>query len=97
MARRKRKNLGLAPADHVRDARNWRDSSGHILSTAEAILQRNPCGAIEHYTDAIAEGTVAEVQFQQAGMKSAAEAAQRFVSHATRRQRQAVRLCRRAR
>lgn len=93
--KRLRKSLGLTADEHLREARNWERSASQIFKQADAMVQRNPCGAIEHLTDAIAEGTVAEAQFSQAGEKAQATFASDFVSRATRRQREAVQLCRR--
>jgi hypothetical protein len=63
------------------------------MRTADTVMQRDPCRAIEHYTDAIAEGTVAEVQFVEGGDENNAEATGRFLHSATKAQRKAVRLC----
>jgi len=70
----------------------------NVVMYADKRLNHNPCGVIERYTDAIAEGTVAEVQFGQAGSgareESRGQIASDFVSATTRKQREAVRLCR---
>ena len=94
MAKHRRRSLGLSPEAHATDARNWRHSADNIIKLAQDVMTKNPCGSIEHFTDAIAEGTVATVQFHQAGDEANADAAQRFVSKATRLQRVATKRCR---
>lgn len=78
---------------------SWLESAIKIREHADKHVTTNPCGMIEHYTDAIAEGLVAETQFAQSdrSLKTEARAAlaSRFVSDTTRKQRQAVKLCRR--
>lgn len=91
---RSRRQFGLAPQEHATNARNWMRSADSIMLTVDRVLTRDPCRAIEHYTDAISEATVAEVQFHQAGDDKSADFASKFRSKATRRQREAVKLCR---
>jgi hypothetical protein len=91
----RRGGLGLAPQEHAEESRGWYRSASNILKTADRISKRNRCGSIEHYTDAIAEGTVATVQGEQAMEDSLVQQARALVRRATRSQRTAVRLCRR--
>jgi hypothetical protein len=91
--KRSRRNLGLVASEHAAEGMNWYSSARKIVTQADATMQRDPCRAIEHYTDAIAEGTVAEVQFVQAGDENNSEMTARFLHSATMSQRKAVRLC----
>lgn len=94
-----RRQLGLGPEDHLMQGDSWLNSAVKIRDHADGQVKTQPCGMIEHYTDAIAEGLVAETQFAQSGDSDRAKAwaaiAARFVSETTRRQREAVKLCRR--
>jgi hypothetical protein len=68
------------------------------MRTAKRTAERgNVCRAIEHYTDAVAEGSVAAVQAEQAGDDALAKDADQLVRRATHQQRAVVRACRRKR
>jgi len=92
--RSRRHGFGLTPIEHAEEAKKWFASASKIVSTADRVAKRNQCGAIEHYTDAIAEGTVASVQARQAMETKTESAADALVRRATRSQRTAVRFCR---
>jgi hypothetical protein len=95
--KRSRRQLGLGPEAHGIHADSWLEVAMQTRQRADQRLNQDPCGMIEQYTDAIAGGTVAEVQFEQAGYRAGnrTEIASDFVSATTRKQREAVRLCRR--
>jgi rubrerythrin len=90
--KRVRKNLGLSPTEHAAEGMDWMKSARGIMHTAETT--RDPCRAVEHYTDMAVESTVAEVQFVQAGDTDNSETAARLRNRAIMGQRKAVKACR---
>lgn len=91
--RRNLGHVGSTAREHAIDAARWRASANTVYEGVMRTIVDDPCGAIEHLTDAAAEATVAEVQFEQAGDKDGAAYASRFVSNVVRRQREAVKMC----
>lgn len=88
--RRKRGGLGAAEGSAI----SWLSSAVTNFRRIQTrnTTANNPCGAIEHYTDVVAEATAAEAV---AGPGSAvARRASNLASEATRAQRTAVIACR---
>ncbi len=91
MARpRKRTGLGAAEGSAI----SWLSSAQSNFTRIKKMRNADGCGAVEHYTDVIAEATAAEAV---AGPGSAvARRASNLAREATHAQRQAVQVCRRA-
>lgn len=93
MAKRRRKQLG---SDNFRAlAQNFYSSAWNNFTQGERERGRpNPCRLIEHYTDVVAEASVASAVAHEAGDNALAERALKLASTATHAQRGAVAACR---
>lgn len=91
MARRRTRSSGLGNAGR---AEGWLDSAkSNFASIRRRHSRTNPCSLIEHYTDVVAEATVAEVLAHETSPTLAAQA-EKLTRTATRAQRGAVAACR---
>lgn len=80
------------------DAENWLQSAErNFKSIRSRVKSADPCSLIEHYTDVVAEATVAEAcatQIEDNVPKAIADRATKLMRTATRAQRGAVKACR---
>ena len=90
--KRRSSGLGMTSNEHAGRAASWLRSATQNLHRI-AKITNNPCSTIEHYTDVIAEATVAENEAQYAGDKVIALKASTLTRHATEMQRSRVYAC----
>ena len=96
MAKRRKTSLG------DNRERAYHELAKEFLSSAHNNFQRirerhsrsDSCGLVEHYTDVVAEATVAEAVAYEAGDDALHARARKLVSTATRAQRGATAACR---
>lgn len=77
-------------------ASGWFMSAQGIMKTAKSYANSDPCRAIVHYSDAIAEGTVAAVLADQSGNSALAKRGDRLTRSASRQQQAVINLCKRS-
>jgi hypothetical protein len=90
---RRRHSFGMATTEHAARGEDWLRSARGILRTA--VSTADPCRAITHYTDAIAELTVAEVQFHEGDSVHGLDTVKPLWKKAHQDQRKAIAACRR--
>lgn len=98
MAKRRSKSLGTSdrPTSSIHALAQGFMSSAHsnFVRTRARHASADSCGLIEHYTDVVAEASVAEAVAYEIGDDALAARARKLTSTATRAQRGAVAACR---
>lgn len=92
MSKLRRKSLGDYHSLASSFYRSARTNFEHIR---ERNAKSDSCGSVEHYTDVVAEATVAEAVAHEAGDDALAERARKLARTAVHAQRGAVMACRR--
>jgi hypothetical protein len=88
---KKRKSLGDY---HSLASSFYRSARTNFEQIRERHGRADSCGLVEHYTDVVAEATVAEAIAHEAGDDALTARARKLASTATRAQRGAVAACR---
>ena len=92
MSKLRRKSLGDY---HSLASAFFRSARTNFVSIRERHTKSDSCGSVEHYTDVVAEATVAEAIAHEAGDDALAERARKLARTAVHAQRGAVAACRR--